>query len=263
VGRGIDGTGFANLGNPIDGRRQASAITSATEGYLYNGAQTESALEISKIIANAVVRTTSVTFSTTCNGLSGEFVVEPGTIQNLSGAYVRTVNVANAERTRSTKPEECRDHCWPFPLKEHYIACTCLEGVIRLKPGYNTNIYQEAYNNRLVLEAEVDAGEGPACGPTPLFDDEEPPRDRTTLDGGLSCGEVIRSINGVGKRFFEIAGGAGILITSVPEKNKIIVDVDMHNMAICADLPDQESLGSVSSSESSCDSSSSSSCIHP
>jgi len=264
AGRGIDASGrVKGTGSVVDGRNQASTITSATGGHVYNNTLVSSALEIAGIIADSVVRTTNVSTSTTCNGISGSFEVEPATIQNMAGSYVRTVNVANAERTRSTKPDECRDHCWPFPLKKHYIACTCLEGVIRIKPGYNTNIYQEEYDNKLILEADPGAGEGPACGPVPLFAEEDAPRDRTTLDGGLTCDEVIRSINGVGKQFFAITGGAGVVVSAVPEQHKIVIDVDLHNLAACIDLPDQGSLSSMSSSESSCDSSSSSSSISP
>ena len=244
LGNGIDGVGASDsTATPADGRKQASAITSATGGKIYPSVQVTSALEIAGIISETVSDVSStLTTTTACGGLVGSYLVEPSTIQNMVGSYIRTVNIANAERTRSTSPDECRDHCWSFPLKEHYVSSTCLEGTIRLKPGYNSNIYQEDHDNKLILEAKPGAGEGIACETVALTSAEAAPDDRSTLDGGLTCDEVIKSINGVGKQFFTITGGSGVVVSTVPEEHKIVIDVALHNLVACITLPVNEEL---------------------
>jgi hypothetical protein len=249
LGNGIDGVGASDsttvggTGGPADGRKQASAITSATGGKIHSSVQVTSALAIAGIISETVSDVSPVlTTTTACEGLVGSYLVEPSTIQNMVGSYIRTVNIANAERTRSTSPDECRDHCWSFPLKDHYVSSTCLEGTIRLKPGYNSNIYQEGHDNKLILGAKPGAGEGIACETVALTSAEAAPDDRSTLDGGLTCDEVIKSINGVGKQFFTITGGSGVVVSTVPEEHKIVIDVDLHNLVACITLPVNEEL---------------------
>ena len=255
LGSGLDGAGVSDIDDmPADGRNQASAITAATGGKIYPQTQVTSALEIARIIAETVADVGSLATTTTaCGGIVGNYPVEPATIQSMVGSYVRTVNIANAERTRSTSPDECRDHCWSFPLKEHYVESACLEGVIRVKPGYNSNIYQEAHDNKLILGARPGAGEGISCGPVSLTSAEAPPDDRSTLDGGLTCDEVVRSINGVGKQFFTITGGSGVVVSTVPEEHKIVIDVDLRSLVACISLPAQGELVIAPVDEAPCD----------
>jgi hypothetical protein len=178
--------------------------------------------------------------------------IEPSLIQNLSGNYVRSINVANAERTRANTATECREYCWPFPLTDHYVACECLIGGVRFKEGYNACIVQDTLDNTITINACVGGGEGEPCSDVLLTDEEGPPDGRTTLDGAIKCDEVVRSINGVGKRFFEILGGAGVTVTSVPDEHKVIIDINLHTLAICPDFRDQSSINPIESSESSC-----------
>lgn len=181
--------------------------------------------------------------------------VEPSLIQNLTGTYARTLNVANAERTRATTPSECRDYCWPFPLQAHYVSCVCVTGPIRFKEGYNACITQDELENTITINACVGGGLGEPCTQVKITEEEEPPIGRETLDGSLKCDDVIRSINGIGNRFFEILGGTGVVVTSVPEEHKVIVDIDLHTLALCQTFRDQSSVQPLpdDSSASSCD----------
>lgn len=183
---------------------------------------------------------------------SYDIPVEPSLIQNLASSYVRTINVANAERTRSESATECKDYCWPFPLLSHYVNCDCVIGNIRFKEGYNACITQDDINNTITIGACLGGGQGEPCTEVKIFADEAAAEGRTTLDGSLKCDEVVRTINGIGQRFFEILGGPGVLVTSVPEEHKIIVDVNLQTLALCADFRDQSSLSSESSSFGPC-----------
>lgn len=182
----------------------------------------------------------------------GEIPVEPSLITNLSQSYIRSMTVANSERTRASSPAECRDYCWPFTQEEHYLQCECVTGGIRFKEGYNTCITQDALENTITINACAGGGEGVACEDVKVTEDEAPPTGRNTLDGALKCDEIIRTINGVGKRFFEITGGTGVTITPVPDENKIIVDINLKTLAICPDLREQSSTAPEESSVGPC-----------
>lgn len=170
--------------------------------------------------------------------LDGPFVVEPTRTHNCSQAYVQAVNLANSERTRATTREECRELCWSFPTYDHYVVSSCLTGPLFLEEGYNVSIRQDSLTNTITIEPGVNMGKGEPCEDVLLFATEQAPNGRTALDGALRCDEVVRSINGVGKRFFSISGGNGVTITPVPEQHKIIVSADLQNMAICPEVRD-------------------------
>lgn len=209
--------------------------------------------KITELIA-VLTHTTSVCGETTLDLYSKTFNigVEPSVIVNISGSYVRSLSVANAERTRATAPEFCREYCWPFPLKDHYVNCECVTGPIRFVEGYNTCIVQNDLENSITINACLGGGKGEPCTEVPIFADEEPPTGRTTLNGALKCSEIIKTINGVGQRFFELLGGSGVTVTSVPEANKIIVDVNLHTLAVCTGDRDQSSVSSTAPNMDEC-----------
>jgi hypothetical protein len=182
-----------------------------------------------------------------------EIPVEPSLIQSIADSFVRTVNIANADRTRAEAPEDCRDYCWPFPIEEHYVRCECMVGPLRFKSGYNACITQDELDNVITINACLGGGEGEPCEDVKVTDDEAAPEGRTTLDGALRCDEVIRSFNGVGRRFFEILGGSGVVVTSIPEEHRIIVDVNLQTLSACTNVREQSSLISESSEVGECD----------
>jgi hypothetical protein len=164
--------------------------------------------------------------------------VEPSRVTNASNAFVNSLSLANAERTRATTKEDCRDLCWSFPAYEHYVADGYVVGDVKFEEGYNISIRQETDGNRIVIEANVGAGKGEPCEDVLLFPAEAAPNGRTALDGALRCGEVVRSLNGIGSRFFNITGGNGVVITPVPDEHKVIINADLQNMAICPQFRD-------------------------
>lgn len=187
-----------------------------------------------------------------CQSLEGPWPVLPSRIVNLSRSYVRSISIANADRTRATAPEGCFEYCLPFERKSHYVACDCLSGHIEFAPGHNLEIFVDSTDNSLLVEARPGSGLGPVCTDIPLFPGEQPPVGRTTLDGALSCSEVVKSINGISRRFFTLMAGSGVIITSYPEEHKIVVDISMQDLTICPDLPAATSFTSLPAPERPC-----------
>jgi hypothetical protein len=185
--------------------------------------------------------------------LVGDATVEPALLRDLSGSYARTINLANGDRTRYETPDECRDQCWPTPPQPLWIARRCVQGVVRFKEGYNVRISQDASENSLKFDAIVGAGAGEPCDQVPLYPGEELPRDSMFFEGGPACNQVIRSINGIGGRVVDVKGGLGVKVTPDPDRNRITINVDTHNMAICAPTEELPSLSESASSTDPCD----------
>jgi hypothetical protein len=184
---------------------------------------------------------------------TGPWRIEPSLTQNLHGATVRSLSIANADRTRSETPEECKDYCLPFTPKEYYVQCQCLTGDALFQDGFNLTVRFSSAAGEIVLDAAVGGGAGEACGSVLLDDAEVPPTNRLTVDGGLSCDEVVKSINGVSRQFFYITGGGGVVVTPSPSLNKIIVNANLADLALCADLPLESSLSDPASADGECD----------
>jgi len=165
--------------------------------------------------------------------------VEPSRIQSQSDAYVRSVSVYNADRTRAENTQGCKELCWPFAVGDHYVVAECLTGEIAFKEGYNCEIRQDAATNAITLNAYVGAGEGAVCEQPAVSSAEDAPDARTTLDGGLRCSEVLRSINGVGGRAFTIAGFEGVSVTPVSAEHKLIINVNMVDLQLCTDFREE------------------------
>lgn len=191
-----------------------------------------------------------------------EPTVEPALIRSLVKGYARSLNLANGDRTRATSPPGCRELCWDRePIRTH-VRNICLTGHIRFRPGYNCEIRQDSDTNAIIIGAldpktnTTPSLEGQPCDEVPLFEGETPPQGRSRLDGALACHEVIRSVNGVGGRILQIIGGSGVNITPLPETSTIIVDINMHDMAVCAqedeDDPEDEHCASESISYDPC-----------
>lgn len=161
--------------------------------------------------------------------------VEPALIQSLVGSYIDSFNLANNDRTRVDAPENCPPVTWPHAINQIFVQRECLRGPIRLKPGFNAEIIQRTFNNELTITAEVGGGEGEPCDQVPLFDGESPPVGGVSqlLEGGPLCNETIKSINGIGGKIMSLLAGRGVTITSVPSKNKVVVDVNMTGLAVC------------------------------
>lgn len=184
-------------------------------------------------------------------------IIEPALIRSLVQGYARTLNLANQDRTRATAAEGCNPLCWSYLTGGVIERDTCLIGDIRFVAGYNCKIDEDASENTITISAlapaDPDNVNGPPCVEVPLFPGESPPEGRTRLDGALACNEVFRSINGIGGRTVSILSGNGVNITNDVDHHTIIIDVNLHNMAVCEVLganppaqPDDEHCDSIS-----------------
>lgn len=168
-------------------------------------------------------------------------VIEPALLQNLSEGYVSKFAVANDDRTRVSAGDNCADVVYQYPADTVHISNPCMLGDVVLKPGFNAQIRQSAGDNSITLSAVVGAGAGEPCAEVPLFSGERPPTGSTLLGGGPSCAEVLRSINGVGGRLFDLLAGKGATITAVPDENTIIVDLNMSGLTTCDESASSQS----------------------
>lgn len=161
--------------------------------------------------------------------------VEPATIQNLAGGMVRSLSVANADRTRATSADGCRELPWTYDLQPIYVQRRCLQGPLLFQEGYNATIDVSSFDNRLTFHANRGGGEGQPCEEVPVFPGETPPAGATTLSGALRCNEVIRTISGVGGRQMHLLGALGVRVTEDPQHHRLIVDADFTGLALCSE----------------------------
>jgi hypothetical protein len=64
-----------------------------------------------------------------------------------------------------------------------------------------------------------------------LFNQEAPPIGSGLLSGGSACGETIQTINGVSNGNFILQAGNGVQIESIPEENKVVIDINLAGAA--------------------------------
>jgi len=175
----------------------------------------------------------------------GVAIVEPSLVQNLSGTQLSSLSLANDDRTRATSPciPEEDQYEWPFailPEGESYEIKRCITGDVRFKPGYNVSISVDQNTNTILFGVGVGTGEGTPCEEVKVFPTEVGPLAASTpfsnslLEGGPLCNELVRSINGMGGPLVQIQGGQGVIIIPDPGENKIIIDVNLNNMDLCA-----------------------------
>jgi hypothetical protein len=190
--------------------------------------------------------------------VEGLWVIEPARIQNLNQSYVRSLNLANLDRTHATPPEECSSVSVDDNVV--YPNAICLQGDLQLKEGFNCHIRQENLTNTFVISGVVGGGVGLPCDEIPLFDGEVPPDDSSFLSGGPGCGDVIRTINGKTGPVIRLLGGAGIQVFDSPvDSSTLFVDADLSDFALCLQGepgPDDPCFDGVLSSSSSLSSSS-------
>ena len=229
AGDGIDGVGTPS------GSRQASSICNATAGILSNSISQDDAEKIADLVATNIIITSSVPGAVTVSLLEGPGYIEPSRTKSLDGSYIRSFAVANAPRTRATEPDGCRTFCWGND-PDYCVICECIAGDVRFTEGYNSSIRIDVEANAIVLEAELGAGEGMPCEEVPSCPTDSILPGKTTLSGSDTCLEVVRSINGSGKRFFDLIGGQGVTVTPFPLEHRIAIDVGLHDLALCPDL---------------------------
>ena len=164
--------------------------------------------------------------------IEGISTVEPALLQDLSNTYIRSINLANYDRTRYVAPVGCEGDD-PQGDREVFVNSTCIQGKVVFTPGTNSNISQNSFTNSITFSAVVGAGSGEPCEQIPLYEGEIPPADSMYLEGGPSCNEVIRSISGVSGPIADLSPDGGVSISYVPSEHKIIVDVNLKTLATC------------------------------
>ncbi len=186
------------------------------------------------------------------------YLVEPALVRSLVDGYLRSISVANAERTRAESPEGCRPPCWPFALAEHYVYRRCLQGPIRFQDGYNSVIRVDAGRNTIEFAAGEGAGAGVPCEEVPLYPQEAAPQGSELLTGGPRCNEVVRSVNGLGGPRLNIEAGNGVSLLVLPTQHRIKIGVNFNDTPGCNDVDtsqdncdDSDDLGSDDSGDSS------------
>jgi hypothetical protein len=151
----------------------------------------------------------------TVNFSQNQHRVEPGCIQTLARAYLRSLNIGNYRRTAVPNCEDPQ-----APEREVILNAQCLQGDIRFTGGINAVVAQTDRANELTFSASKTAGTAPGLdtcavgGEVPLFPDEPLADGSKFYGGGPACDEVISTINGVGGRYLTITGGAGVQIAT-------------------------------------------------
>ncbi len=160
--------------------------------------------------------------------------LEQAPVQDLAQSYVASVNCANRNRTHVTAPLGCtalapRDYA-DGDYIEHQL---CLKGDLKIVPGYNCSLRQNAQDNSLTIAAGEGAGEGVPCGEIPLYPSETPDAGSILLSGGPACNEVVSSVNGVSGAHLRIDAAGGVTVAVATDPNTIVVSFDLNNITAC------------------------------
>lgn len=158
--------------------------------------------------------------------------IEPALIANLDQTYVRSVSLANGQRVQTTDAVEAER-----PVLTH---TTCIQGPLRFKEGYNTQISYTSAANGLVISARVGAGAGEPCGEVPQTVGETSPDGGELLSGGPRCTEVIKSIAGIGGPIVRLRGKNGIRVRRDTEDESRLIVTVIDGPAPVAEVEEEE-----------------------
>jgi hypothetical protein len=158
--------------------------------------------------------------------------IEPARVQSLKDSYLRACNLGNFARTHTTPAAGCSESESAANPAEPYINATCMQGNIQWKEGYNCAIRQDNRENAIIIGAGIGSGEGEPCEEVPVFEGESPPDNSPYLSGGPGCGEVVKTINGVGGRNVILKAGTGFSIYE-EEDGTLVIDRTLDDFALC------------------------------
>ena len=162
----------------------------------------------------------------------GDAVFYGTTVQTTAGHVVTSINVANKDRTRAVRPSKCQPAVWSFPVGEIYVVEQCITGDVVLRPGFNSYFVQPTAKS-LQLSATLNAGLGQPCNEIPLFENESGPTnvDTDSLGGDFYCGDVLRSVSGIGGPDFNFLADRGVSVIGDDDNNTVIIDVDLNGIS--------------------------------
>lgn len=180
-------------------------------------------------------RLTNIGDSITRND-TDQAIVEPALMQNLNNSQLVSINIVNEDRTRALRPESCDPFDWSFTIGDNFVDYTCLQGDIKLKPGFNLSLTQNTTTNTIQFSPIVNSGLGTPCEEVKLFENERPPTNSSNslLAGDFYCNEAIRTINGVQGPSLNFFAGDGVAITGDQINNKLNIDINLVDLALCA-----------------------------
>lgn len=161
------------------------------------------------------------------------YTLEPGCIQNLNKAYLRSISVGNYSRVTVPECGEASTNT----TRSIVANAQCLNGDIRLKEGYNCQITQTDRVNEITVTAYKGAGTAEdsalcaAGSELPFYIGEPLAPNSKFYSGGPACDELISTINGLGGPNVNIAGGNGINV--IFENNTIKVQKRPNSQVTC------------------------------
>ena len=158
-------------------------------------------------------------------------IIEPALIQNLASSYMSSVNLANDARTYIAAPNGCPE--LTTPTDSIFVSAECLTANVYLKSGYNTVIRRDLGQNALIISASAGGGEGYPCDEVPLYSSESLFAGSQLYEGGPTCNEVLRAINGVSGPTFNFIAEDGVVITPLTDLNTVLLNANMSQLAIC------------------------------
>ena len=163
--------------------------------------------------------------------VQGLWQVEPSRLQSLVKTYLRSISLANTPRRVVTLPDGCTVIEQPTtPI----VNVRCLQGPLVFREGYNCAIRQEDRNNAIIISGSKGSGAGEPCAEVPRYPGEASPDGGQFLSGGPTCGEVLKTLNGIGGRNVVIRSGPGFTVALDPlNPNTLIVDRDLGGFATC------------------------------
>lgn len=166
--------------------------------------------------------------------LTGLLRIEPGLIQTEVGSFISSVAVGNKARCC---PEACgvpssssssEAACDPDRI---FLQAQGLMGDILFREGNNIGIQLDEANNAILFDALLGLGEGETCEDVIIDGDG---------DGGfhrgescLTCGEVIRSVNGrvIPGGKLVLSGWPGVQIT--PDSDNHLIYITLNPEKFC------------------------------
>jgi hypothetical protein len=168
----------------------------------------------------------------TLRAADGHIYVEPARVQTLHASYLKSISLANQNRTLASGPETCST---PLADSSDYLTNRrCLDGQLFLREGYNVQISQDTRNNVITIGASLGGGQGQPCAEIILVEDEVPPTDSNVLSGGPTCNEVIKTLNGLPGPRVVLRPGAGVRIAVDEEDpHTLQLVVDFNGLAVC------------------------------
>lgn len=197
---------------------ESAPVTVATADPIWEGF-----LVVGKIETLVATMTTGQTLTFAQNS----YQLEPGRIQSLNRAYLRSITVANYDRPRVP---DCSDT--PAPTTGARVIVTNrgnLKGPLFFKEGYNCQITQTTRANEISISALKNAGsaaDAAFCAhgsELPLYAGEPFDAETQLYSNSPTCNQVISTINGLGGKNINIVGGNGVAITTDSDNNKITV----------------------------------------